>query len=73
MSDEKTGDKEVRFTLRVPEGLYSELVEWSEEEMRSLHAHILFTLRDAVRRHKNRRAQKQETEEDILTPELVAG
>jgi hypothetical protein len=40
------------FLLRLPEDLHRELQAWSEQELRSLNAHIEFLLREAVARRK---------------------
>jgi hypothetical protein len=38
----------IRLNLRLPDDLHAELVEWARREERSLHAQILYLLRQAV-------------------------
>jgi len=64
---------EKAYRLRIPEVLYDDIEKWAEEEVRSVNGQIIIILRDAVARWKLSRGRKVETEEDILTPELVAG
>jgi len=51
-SGEAQGAKRKAFLLRLPPDLWSELRGWSNQELRSLNAHIEYLLRDALRRRK---------------------
>lgn len=44
--------KRKAFLLRLPPELWEELRSWSNQELRSLNAHIEYLLRDALRRRK---------------------
>lgn len=38
----------IRFVLRFPPDLHKTLVQWAEQDQRSLHGQILYLLRKAV-------------------------
>lgn len=40
------------FLLRMPPELHDELRGWASQELRSLNAHLVFLLREAVRRRR---------------------
>jgi hypothetical protein len=39
-----------QLTLRLPDDLHAELVEWARQEERSMHSLILYLLRQALAR-----------------------
>ena len=45
-----------RFLLRLPDDLHFALKAWAESEKRSLHAHILYLLEQAVKGRDNKKA-----------------
>jgi hypothetical protein len=54
--DDPRGDRKTArkaFLLRLAPELMDELRGWSNQELRSLNAHIEYLLRDALRRRKN--------------------
>lgn len=51
-SGKPQAEKRKAFLLRLPPELWSELRGWSNQELRSLNAHIEYLLRDALKRRK---------------------
>jgi len=39
----------IRFSLRLPKELHQTLKTWAHEEGRSLHGHVLYLIRQALR------------------------
>jgi predicted HicB family RNase H-like nuclease len=50
----------LRFTLRLPDDLHQELVDWAEREERSLHNLILWLLRQSIQITEDRRDRIKE-------------
>lgn len=46
------------FLLRLPPALLAELRSWANQEVRSLNGHIEYLLRDALRRRKGERSDR---------------
>jgi len=53
-----------RFVVRIPNELHRDLVEWARDEGRSLHAHILVVLKQALANHRRREARRKEASDE---------
>jgi len=49
-------EKIVHVSLRLPESIHREVIEWADREHRSLHSQVLHTLLEALERDKAARA-----------------
>ncbi len=58
---------DVRTNIRIPEALYEEIKQLAEKDFRSINGEIIALLHEAVRRRRT----EQESEEEIIAPELA--
>jgi hypothetical protein len=60
-------DKKKSFPLRLDPKIYAALERWSQDELRSVNAHIEYLLREALKQSGRLPYQKKDVEESKST------